>query len=104
MKLPDLHEALLDAPSIEALFEDIAQHARIVEITVRGSSQRRAQAMPPSLDDARAQLGSPECRGVQLRYDFEGKEWWDTLIPQSDGVRLVRIAHTWDAGEGEPCA
>jgi hypothetical protein len=29
---------------------------------------------------------------VQLRYRFEGTEWWDTLMPLGGGrVRLVRI-------------
>jgi len=35
--------------------------------------------------------------GMQIKYLYEGLEWWDTLMWVGENIRLIRIAHDWDA-------
>jgi len=94
-QLADLHEALLDAPTLDRLFDDIAAATELLEVTIKGGRLQRAGDAPVQLEAARALLASGAARGVQIRYRFEGAEWWDTLLTVSEGVRLVRIRHVW---------
>ena len=69
---------------------------RLVEmlgVVLRGGPRDMApDPTKTSLSDARAALGAGSA--VQLRYRWEGQEWWDTLTPRQSGVvALVRIRH-----------
>jgi hypothetical protein len=44
-----------------------------------------------SLTEALEQLLSGAALGTQLRYSYQGADWWDTLLCAPDGFRLVRI-------------
>lgn len=94
-QLPALSEALLDPAILDQLLADIASCAQLLEVVVKGGSQRRASGARADLEEARRLLAGGEIRGLQLRYRFEGVEWWDTLMRAPEGIRLVRIGHTW---------
>lgn len=94
--LPKLQDATLDQPAITAWFDDVATCAELLEIVVRGGKwadepvAATKENARERLDSAlRALLGGAS---VQLRYRFEGTEWWDTIMPVAEGkFRLVRI-------------
>ncbi len=44
------------------------------------------------LDEAFEALENGAAHRALLRYRYDGRLWFDTLIPDFDGVRLVRIA------------
>lgn len=88
----NLQDAILDEATLDRLFDDVATSAELLEIAFKGGSE----AMTPeptaaSLASARRALRDGAVFGVQLRYRFAGTEWWDTLMPTRNGVRLVRI-------------
>ena len=92
--LPDLQDAILSSAQLDALFADLAEHATIGEIILKGGATQRANPRAkPSLEEALAALRAGTTRGVQIRYLHEGSEWWDTLMRTQEGVRLVRIEH-----------
>lgn len=101
LDLPPLQVTVLDAAGLSALFLDLRELADRVEIAVRGADGRAA-ASGWSLDDAHAALRDRRVAGVQVRYVHAGTEWWDTLQPLAEGVRLVRIDHTHAARAGLP--
>ena len=88
--LPDLHEEILSADQVRQLFADIAEHAELIEIGVRGAVP---DVQPTELDEARTIVETRAARGVQLRYRYQGAQWWDTLMIEAEGVRLIRIQH-----------
>jgi hypothetical protein len=92
-KLADLHEAILDAATLERLFQDLAFCTEIIEIIPRYARHLLVAEQTVSLDQARELLLSGEARGVQIRYRYEGAQWWDTLMRTPEGVRIVRIRH-----------
>lgn len=91
--LPPLQTALLDAVDVDRLLSDIAACGELIEVRVKGAPCERAEAGGSALARARMALDGGAL-GVQLRYRHDGREWWDTLVRASGGVRLVRVEAT----------
>lgn len=99
-----IQEAVLDDAALSQLLFDIEHAATLIAVVIRPLGARRAVAEQPSLADAYRAL-CERTASVQLRYRFRDEEWWDTLLPTGDAVRLIRISHTRALrDEGEPCA
>jgi hypothetical protein len=99
LKLPDLIESVLDGDQIADLFRDIAALTTVREIIPKtGGRQEYVDETPAplTLEAAREQLLAGAYRGLQIRYDYDGGQWWDTLIPVAEGTRIVRIRHDFD--------
>lgn len=97
LDLPDLHQAVLDAATIDQLFADIDQCAELIEVMVKPAARAHTpQITSCSLAQARRLLDEGDALGVQLRYGYQGAQWWDTLMHTPQGVRLVRIRHALD--------
>ncbi len=56
---------------------------------IKSDAEGMADGANIDLDRARSALRAGSA--VQLRYVHEGVEWWDTLLPMGDGVRIVRV-------------
>jgi hypothetical protein len=96
--LPDLNEAELDWPGVEALLRDIEVLTEVAEILVKtGPRQMVADAPPLTVARAREILRQGRARAVQIRYRHEGADWWDTLAVTPAGWKLVRIRHVFPA-------
>ncbi|MGZ8900168.1 MAG: hypothetical protein ACXW3Z_08740 [Limisphaerales bacterium] len=94
LKLPDLTTAPLDAAQVDQLLRDIEQCAQITEIIPKYASREHVpDAANISLAQARELLATRAVRGMQIRYRYEGADWWDTLMLVGDQYRLVRIRH-----------
>ena len=92
-KLPDLNEAILDAATIEQLFRDLEACTQITEIIPKFAERRMVTEQTLSLEQARQLLLGGQARGIQIRYRYDGADWWDTLMQTPQGIRLVRIRH-----------
>lgn len=89
----DLNQADLDPDTRDALFADIATHTRVVACLIKGAPAGYAPERQYPLEAARDLLAAGHIRGMQIRYVYQGRQWWDTLIAQGTTTRLVRIAH-----------
>jgi hypothetical protein len=96
--LPELQEALLDERTLDQLFFDVKHAAELLGVSFKGGEQERAASSGATLEQAREALREGWVLGVQLRYRFRGREWWDTLLRTDQGVRLVRIAPEFPGG------
>jgi hypothetical protein len=95
-ELPDLHESILDEATLDQLFTDIEALTRVVEVipkTVSQGSRGYVQEGSITLNEGRRMLRDGGCRALQVRYLYEGALWWDTLMTQPNGTRVVRIRH-----------
>ncbi len=100
--LPGLNQALLDWPGVEALLRDIGACTEVTEIIPKAAAQGYVtENAVLTLDDARRLLAERTVRGLQIRYRYDGADWWDTLMVLPEGWRLVRIRHQFDQ-EGLP--
>lgn len=91
--LPELQQATLDRETLADLFRDVELAAELISVTRKDGAEDRAAEQELGLAEAHRLLASGATRGVQLRYRFQGVQWWDTLIGTPQGVRLVRIRH-----------
>lgn len=92
-ELPELHESILDEATVDQLFADIKALTRVVEVIPKTISRGYVQEGSISLDEGRQMLRNGCCRALQVRYLHDGALWWDTLITQPEGTRVVRIRH-----------
>ncbi len=90
-QLPALTQAVLDPATLDALFRDLATCTEILAVVPKISKQAMTEPVAIDLAAARAGLASGRFRGVQIRYRYESKEWCDTLLAASAGLRLVRV-------------
>lgn len=93
LKLPDLHEGVLDQDKLHQLFSDIAKFTKVFGIIARYQKRGFEDGTNVSLRQAEKLLNEKEVRAVQIRYLYDNGEWWDTLMPTPKGIRLVRIRH-----------
>lgn len=90
--LPELTQSLPDPALLEHYFDDLARCTEILAILPKMAPQAMAIDMADwSLSDARNGILEGRVRGVQIRYRYDSAEWWDTLLCQASGVRIVRI-------------
>lgn len=90
-ELPNVHTALLDAETLDALFRDLGSAARVLDVRAKGHATSYASTEAWSLEAARSALVRGQLSGVQVRYLLGAEVWRDTLMQTPEGTRLVRI-------------
>ena len=86
-----LLQAVLDAGERAALLRDLVQVARVQAVQLDDGPGTRACG----LDEAFLALAEQRVRRVLVRYAYEGRTWFDTLVPDGGNpalTRLVRVA------------
>lgn len=97
-ELPPLQTAILDLQQVEQLLADIETCTKNLEILPKYAAQGRVpEAAGVTLATARQLLAARSIRGLQLRYHYDGADWWDTLMAAGDSFRIVRIRHEFGA-------
>lgn len=90
-ELPDLHQAVLDPGTLNQLFEDIQQLTQVIEVKAKLASQEYALPDDLTLFRAKELLLKRSVGGVQIRYLYEGHQWFDTLLVKEQGIKLTRV-------------
>ncbi len=88
--LPELHQADLDDQTIDSYFRDLQACAEVFAVVPKMGP---GYVAPANVDlmEGKGLLASGEVRGLQIRYNFQNAEWWDTLIVRDGAVRMTRI-------------
>ena len=90
-RLREFHDAFIDPATLEQLFDDIEGAAEVLAVLIKGGGRERAHGGTLSLDEGREIFLSKKARGLQIRYRYDGAEWWDTLMHTPSGIRIIRI-------------
>lgn len=93
IELPDLQQAELDEASLADLFRDVELAAELIAVTRKDGPEARACETSLTLAEAHDLLRTGRTRSIQIRYRYQGAQWWDTLLRTPTGVRLVRVRH-----------
>lgn len=92
--LPELHSSTLDDAQVAQLLADIEACTELTEILPKFAAQQYVpEAAAVTLAQAREWLATRAVRGLQLRYRYDGADWWDTLMQDGNRYRIVRIRH-----------
>ncbi|QQL44859.1 hypothetical protein [Sulfuriroseicoccus oceanibius] len=98
--LPDLQQSVLDPEALTQLITDIQTLTEVVEVIPKGSPAgyvaEPGAPVAMDLELARDLLLAGELHGLQIRYQHDGAQWWDTLLQSPQGIKIVRIRHEFD--------
>lgn len=95
-ELPDLQQSVLDPDTLAQLFTDLGSLTEILEVIPKAMAEGYVpESSTITLEEGRKMLLSGVVRGLQIRYNYQGSQWWDTLLPDANtgGFRIVRIQH-----------
>lgn len=92
--LPELHNAVIDLETFREYVDDL-RCVEILEVRLKGADAMRAVDHVTDLARGATMFEVRDVGGMQIKYRFEGLEWWDTLMWVGERIRLVRIAHDW---------
>lgn len=93
IELPEMHQGELRPEELDDLLRDVELATELLGVTVKGAPRERTGDVAVPLAEARERLLRGEVRGIQLRYRYQGSQWWDTVLRAPSGFRLVRIRH-----------
>jgi hypothetical protein len=91
--VPLMVEGVIDRETLTRLFADIQSAGTILGVREKGGPAEYAcgDTMPPAVALERLLAGT--ARAVQVRYQFDGHEWTDTVLATASGFRVVRCRH-----------
>jgi hypothetical protein len=89
-ELPQLQQIAVDDALLDALVTDLTALTEILCVMPKAGVGRVVPKTMP-LEDGVQMLREGNLRGLQIRYRYEGDEWWDTLMQTPGGLRLTRI-------------
>jgi len=91
--VPLMVEGLIEAGTLRQLFAELSAAATILGVREKGGPTEYAggEAMPPAVALERLLTGT--ARATQIRYQFDGYEWTDTVLLVGGGYRVVRCRH-----------
>ncbi|QDG50186.1 hypothetical protein FIV42_05410 [Persicimonas caeni] len=94
IEFPDVNQGTLDEATLAQYFRDL-EHAEVFAVMVKGGPERYANARSLELSVGKQLFDKGLCHGVQVRYLWQGEEWWDTLFRTPREIKLVRIKQEW---------
>lgn len=100
VSLAPLQVADLDRARLRDLATDVAALTTDLDVLVKTSEGYVDPDVRPTLDDAISALVAGTVRALQLRYRFDGRLYWDTILTTPNGFRLVRTDVTATMNQG----
>ncbi len=95
--LRPLQVAVLDRARLDELWGDLESLASHLVVVLRyaPNTDHACTYERVSMAQAKEALHAHTAHGVQLRYEYAGNCWCDTLLPINDGAKLVRVNDTF---------
>ena len=88
--LPQLQQVALDAGLLDALIVDLSALTELLAVIPKATAGYVVPKTVP-LEEGVQLLRNGNLRGLQIRYRYQGDEWWDTLMQTPGGIQLTRI-------------
>jgi hypothetical protein len=93
-ELPYLQDGALTREQLLVVVGDIEAGTEILAVNIKRQQRAHSDEQPVTLSSALEQLLEGTVSGLQVRYRYQGREYWDTLLRAQSGYRIVRIDHT----------
>jgi hypothetical protein len=84
---PELLEAEWPPEWIVQLFSDLEAGAEVQHVQLRSRSDQEGRV---TLDQARRSFLDGAALAIQIRYQFDGEAWCDTLMPGAEMTKIIR--------------
>lgn len=87
---PEVLEADWDPEQVAALLDDLQSGAIVKHIQVRIKGDSGTQELSTTLEQAKKYCETGHAKAIQIRYEYDGQLWCDTLLFNPDSVRVIR--------------
>ena len=87
---PEVLEDRWEMQKVDSLFDDLRQGAEVQHVQVRRNADGVSEDQVATLDEAQRLLHCGQAKAIQIRYRFENQSWCDTLMIESEDVRIIR--------------
>lgn len=91
--VPLLTEGILDAATLRQLVTDLQAATVVQSVREKGPPGRYAAPDDLPLDTAFDRLLTGLARSLQIRYQYDGHDWVDTILALPSGFRVVRCRY-----------
>lgn len=98
VEFPEMVQGVLDDATLQQYFDDLGL-TEVFDVLVKGAPEEYAKEGTFTLERGRELFDAGVVRGLQIRYQYQDEEWWDTLMRSPAGVRLIRVRHDWSEFE-----
>ncbi|MGV3484969.1 MAG: hypothetical protein ACO1RT_11175 [Planctomycetaceae bacterium] len=88
--VPEVLEGDWEPAQIQALFEDLEHGAKVQHVQVRIGGDSGVQELSTTLQEAKGYSESGRAKAIQIRYEYDGQLWCDTLLFHGDAVKVIR--------------
>ncbi|QDT67480.1 hypothetical protein MalM25_03790 [Planctomycetes bacterium MalM25] len=83
---PEILQAEWARDQVLQLFADLAAGAKVRHVQLKNAHDDRQVA----LGDAEVAFANGQAEAIQVRYDFEGELWCDTIMPGDPTTKIIR--------------
>jgi hypothetical protein len=88
-----MRDALLGSEEFHALITDLTTYTRVTNTLCKAGPRQQTPPHNLTLSDAAAMFLARTVTAIQIRYEYDGHLWSDTLLHVPQGIRLVRCQH-----------
>lgn len=85
-----IYDAMLTPERLDELLADLGAHAKDLDVRVRRGTGRHSVLGKSDIGELGTLLSESSCTSVQIRYQFQGQVWCDSILRTPEGLRLVR--------------
>lgn len=89
--VPEVLQAEWPRHQILTYFADLRAGADVDHVQVRSRGPQGIEDRKTTLQQADALFAAGDAQAIQIKYRFDGEAWCDTLLPQADGTKVIRI-------------
>lgn len=87
---PEILEASWNPDQVVTLFEELKIGATVKHVQVRTESNSRSLDCESTLEDAQRQFQEGVVKAIQIKYEFDGQLWCDTMMIDGIVTRIIR--------------
>jgi hypothetical protein len=91
--IPKMVEAVLSPSDLTALLADLAALTTITDVLCKAAPQQLTPEQNLTLQSATELFLARQVMAMQIRYQYDGSAWTDTVLHAQPGYRLVRCQH-----------
>lgn len=92
--LPEVLQADWPRQQVMTLFAELKAGAEVEHVQVRSCGSQGTTDQKVTLDQAETLFAAGDAQAFQIRYRYDGETWCDTILPQTDGAKVIRYRQT----------
>lgn len=98
LTLPELWNSVMDESTFHQMLDDLRSYATILAVQEKQAAQTNTDGESHSFAAAINRFRAGQSHAVQIQYQYDGKEWCDTIMRLPAGYKVVRMEMNIEKG------